>query len=579
VLAIFGSRVAVAVAGLLWAAAAPAQQLDHTCIASVAGQSVRVNPDGTYVIRNVPAVGAYFRVQVVCQRGGLTQTGVSEYFRPVPGQTYAVGPIALLPPPVTLVSIVASTNAAQLGKPPSQALMTVIAHYSDGTQKDVTPASEHTTYETSDPRVVTVDQDGRIDAQGLGNAFVTARNEGRTATVGIAVDFDPGTRVVGYVFDDQGRPVAGATVSVLRFPPSVTSLSDGRFEFPAAQVPARQGNLVVIAERTVGTNRQFGTTRNLPPVPGGITDAGMIVMTDPACAFETDFGPALVIGDDRPVRVAFAQGFTFPFTGQVFDACWVSPNGNVQLGGQGDRTFRPNIPPALAEAQGKVAALWLDLDPTRGGSVHVRQHPDRLVVTWFQVPERTLGGTNTFQVVLRDDGRIAMIYNGLTQNGSLEDVLVGVGPAPISWVNLHDLSAGPATISGEGAFEGFTPQNRLDLDLGCLEWTPNVAAGFDVGYRRIALPGRAGPFGGIAQSDDGRALAAADLVATSTVDPTFVRTVRTDRAGQFLLDAVPMPGGVVVTTADRAIAGGHVLRSAIEPERLDVRPRPRPAAK
>lgn len=60
--------------------------------------------------------------------------------------------------------------------------------YSDGVKRNISAAADGTTYASSDERVVTVDSEGNLKAQGIGNATITIRNGKFSATVKVTVD-------------------------------------------------------------------------------------------------------------------------------------------------------------------------------------------------------------------------------------------------------------------------------------------------------------------------------------------------------------------------------------------------------
>ena len=59
--------------------------------------------------------------------------------------------------------------------------------YSDGIEREITGSSSGTTYASSDEKIVTVDREGKMTAQGLGNATITVKNGKYSATVKVVV--------------------------------------------------------------------------------------------------------------------------------------------------------------------------------------------------------------------------------------------------------------------------------------------------------------------------------------------------------------------------------------------------------
>jgi class 3 adenylate cyclase len=64
--------------------------------------------------------------------------------------------------------------------------------------------------------------------------------------------------------------------------------------------------------------------------------------------------------------------------------------------------------------QPAIAPLIMNLDPSRGGGVHIKSSPDSMTVTWFRLPELGAENANTIQLVLRADGTIEMSFEELS---------------------------------------------------------------------------------------------------------------------------------------------------------------------
>jgi len=59
--------------------------------------------------------------------------------------------------------------------------------YSDGIEREITASANGTTYTSSNEKVVTVDAEGNVKAQGLGAATINVRNGKYNATVKVVV--------------------------------------------------------------------------------------------------------------------------------------------------------------------------------------------------------------------------------------------------------------------------------------------------------------------------------------------------------------------------------------------------------
>ena len=53
-------------------------ELDETCVVSILNRTVRVQPDGTWRITNVPANFSRIRVRATCVKDGVTLSGQSD---------------------------------------------------------------------------------------------------------------------------------------------------------------------------------------------------------------------------------------------------------------------------------------------------------------------------------------------------------------------------------------------------------------------------------------------------------------------------------------------------------------------
>jgi Concanavalin A-like lectin/glucanases superfamily/Carboxypeptidase regulatory-like domain len=90
---------------------------------------------------------------------------------------------------------------------------------------------------------------------------------------------DPGTTVIGRVVDTNGAAIAGAMV---RVGSDFSAETDGNGEFRITNVPTLSGNLTVTTTGVVDGQLMAGASLSLAPVLGGLTDAGRIVLSEPA---------------------------------------------------------------------------------------------------------------------------------------------------------------------------------------------------------------------------------------------------------------------------------------------------------
>jgi len=130
--------------------------------------------------------------------------------------------------------------------------------------------------DTSFPYQFTVTAPTNVTSLQLGaTAIDLGGNQGTAAVVNVSIIPDPGTRVVGRVLDSNGVPLAGATVTVLA--KSTTSQGDGTFSIDA--VPTVSGNIVATASAIISGAPVSGRSNNFPPVIGGVTNVGDILVS------------------------------------------------------------------------------------------------------------------------------------------------------------------------------------------------------------------------------------------------------------------------------------------------------------
>ena len=152
--------------------------LDPSCLVSVLNRTARVDPDGVWVIPNVPSSLGQVRVRATCVRDDGLKSGQSGFFTVPEDGVVRVDDIVFdIPAPVAdrleisapVTTLTADTPSAQL---------TVTAFYGDTTTADLTAASTGTNYRTSNPALATVDPEGVLTAHASGVVLVTAANEG-----------------------------------------------------------------------------------------------------------------------------------------------------------------------------------------------------------------------------------------------------------------------------------------------------------------------------------------------------------------------------------------------------------------
>jgi hypothetical protein len=104
-------------------------------------------------------------------------------------------------------------------------------------------------------------------------------NVGVAQNVQVSVIPDPGTTVIGKVVDQNGNPVAGATVSVPVLQPSPTSTTAADGSFSLAGISTISGDIEILAKFVNSAGATLaGFSSPLAPVRGGTTNAGTITI-------------------------------------------------------------------------------------------------------------------------------------------------------------------------------------------------------------------------------------------------------------------------------------------------------------
>lgn len=278
-------------------------RLNENAIVSVGGVVVQPDVFGRFEMPNLAAQDLFgaagpgsapdflsddaLRVTVVIPSGDRNYYAFSEAFRIRQGETYQLQALTFTETPPPLPASLRVTVGMPTIRIDESTGVTTIARLGDGSDQDVSAATDWTTYRTSNPTIATIDENGTVRGVAEGSAFLTAVNGGATAVtrVRVAPDDAPSTTVIGFVTLPDGTPVNGATVSLIGQGSTTSSGANGRFELPNVVVT---GTVTVLASATIGDDLLRGTSGRLQPVPDGLTDAGLIVLEE-ATSAGTDF--------------------------------------------------------------------------------------------------------------------------------------------------------------------------------------------------------------------------------------------------------------------------------------------------
>ncbi len=194
--------------------------------------------------------------------------------------------------PATLVGIEVRPETVYLFSwaPPQR--LTVVGHYSDGVDRDVTSASQGSVYESASPYNVTVDLEGYVSGFVLGAYTVTVTNGGYGANATVSVESVPLTLwmddiVVGWprVADAYGYDVVQGSLSVLSASQGDFSVATTRcvasnhpstvFYFDGEQPPTGDGFWYLARARDLGTPRSYDESEFPTDSQVGSPDAGI----------------------------------------------------------------------------------------------------------------------------------------------------------------------------------------------------------------------------------------------------------------------------------------------------------------
>jgi DNA-binding beta-propeller fold protein YncE len=158
-------------------------QLNQDCTVSVLNRTVRVNPDGSWVLPNVPANFGQVKARATCVRNGITTSGESDYFtipanRSVNLPTIVMGSTTQVPAALSLTP--ANPSFTAVGQ---TIQLQVEARYPDNSTRDISAASTGTNYTTSNPAIATVSANGLVTAVASGTVVLQASNDGATGII------------------------------------------------------------------------------------------------------------------------------------------------------------------------------------------------------------------------------------------------------------------------------------------------------------------------------------------------------------------------------------------------------------
>ena len=189
-----------------------------------------------------------------------------------------------------------------------------------------------------------------------------------------------------------------------------------------------------MTEQFVGGFDMSGWVAQLNPT-GSSTPPAWSLCTDAAAqaAFIPPTGGIMLLAeDDVPTQVVFGNvdgalaNFDFDYAGATFTDCWMSPNGYITFG-SGDNAYEESL--AKHFELPRVSVLFHDLDPTKGGYMHVGAGPaGSFVATWHQIPHYwDVSQISTAQIQLHPDGAITLVWLEVGAHSAIIGLSDGMG--------------------------------------------------------------------------------------------------------------------------------------------------------
>jgi hypothetical protein len=175
------------------AAQQPPQQPSEDCIVAVLNRTAHVQPNGTWLLPNVPTNMGPVRARLNCVTPAGTASGASALFTLLTGRMNAIPRFAAGLPPPTPKSLAITAPAAALTAAGQTLQLAVTADFPDGSIADVTAGSTGTVYSTTNAAIATVSANGLVTAQASGQALIGVLHEAILGTVLVKVTLSGST--------------------------------------------------------------------------------------------------------------------------------------------------------------------------------------------------------------------------------------------------------------------------------------------------------------------------------------------------------------------------------------------------
>lgn len=171
--------------------------------------------------------------------------------------------------------------------------------------------------------------------------------------------------------------------------------------------------LSIVGSATMSTlTRQYDTTRKTPDFKTlhfSPAEDGRYYVWSETAAWRNPNGRRLYLRDANSVWMLLP--FPFPFYGTEYRSINVGSNGILSFG-SGINSYHYT---EFYRSNPKIAGLFKDLNPEKGGMVLVHETDSTATFSWVQVPDFGSNSKNTFQIVLHRDGSIDLTYYGISK--------------------------------------------------------------------------------------------------------------------------------------------------------------------
>jgi hypothetical protein len=170
-----------------------------------------------------------------------------------------------------------------------------------------------------------------------------------------------------------------------------------------------------------GNNTNCGTPQYL------ISDSALLYQ--PISTHGTPLRPRFSWGNDL---ASYEMGFDFNFLGRVYSVVNISTNGNVFFGDRWGGYDWDNLAiPSSEDLNDRIAVLWDDLDLRSDNNVYTYLDASdgvgnrRFIVSWEDMRQKGMQDSNSFQIILHENGDFDFVYGDITPEAMPGDYSVG----------------------------------------------------------------------------------------------------------------------------------------------------------